>query len=147
MELWAWWILVAIAFFAGEILTTGFFLMWLGIGALIGAAISFLGLAVPLQILGFIVSATGLMFSSRKLFKQLLGDRFAGPKIASNVDALIDKTGTVLKDVDNRKGGGLVKLRGEIWSALGDDDQPIAKGKRVIVIRVEGVKLVVMEQP
>lgn len=147
MELWAWWILVALAFFAGEILTTSFFLMWLGMGALVGAGISFLGLAIPVQILGFIVSSTGLIFSSRRLFKRLLGDSFASPRIASNVDALIDKTGTVLKDIDNRKGGGLVKLRGETWSALGDDDQPIPKGKRVIVVRVEGVKLIVVEQP
>lgn len=144
---WIWWTLLAVMLLGGEILTSGFFLMWLGAGALLGAGLSFIGLPLAWQWLGFVLSSSALMVFSRTLFQRLCGARFGTPPIATNVDALVDKTATVLKAIDNERASGLVTLRGETWSARSEDGQPIAAGKRVLVLRVEGVKLVVMEQP
>lgn len=146
MDLWFWWLLFAVLMFVGEILTTGFFLLWIGVGALLGGLLAAFNLPVPVQLLGFILSSGGLMISSRTLFKKMLGKRMKIPMVASNVDALIDATGTVVKEIDNEYGGGLVKLRGEDWTALSENDQRISKGKKVLVLRVEGVKLIVVEK-
>ncbi len=147
MEPWMWWALLAMALLAGEILTTGFFLMWFGAGALVGAGLAWLGLSLPLQVLGFVAASGALVVSSRKIFKGVLGGHDGAPRAVSNVDALIDQVGTVTKGIDNEGGGGQVRLQGEFWSARSADDHPIAEGRRVVVVRVEGVKLIVMEQP
>jgi len=147
MAPWILWVLFAIAMFAGEIVTTGFFLMWIGVGALVGAALAFFGLDLAFQLLGFVASSGVLVFSSRRIFKQVLDQRADQAAVPSNVDALIDKTGTVVKAIDNNQGEGLVKLMGETWSAVSEDEHPIGEGKRVVVVKIDGVKLVVMEQP
>jgi len=144
---WIWWTLLAVVLLGGEIVTAGVFLMWLGAGALLGAGLSWVGLPLTWQLLGFVSSSATLMVFSRRLFQRLWGTRFGSPAAATNVDALIDKTGTVLKAIDNERASGLVSLRGETWSARSEDGQPIVVGKRVLVLRVEGVKLIVMEQP
>lgn len=146
MDLWFWWLLFAVLMFVGEILTTGFFLLWIGIGALLGGVLAAFNLPLPVQLLGFILSSGGLMISSRTLFKKMLGKHMKIPMVASNVDALIDATGTVVKEIDNEYGGGLVRLRGEDWTALSENDQRISKGTKVLVLRVEGVKLIVVEK-
>ena len=143
---WIWWILFALLLFGGEILTTGLFLLWIGIGALLGGGLALVGLPIQWQLLGFVICSGGLIASSRTLFQRMLGQRYTKP-IPTNVDALINLTATVIKAIDNDKGGGLVKVGGEDWSALSADNHPIAKGRRVQILRVEGVKLVVVEQP
>jgi len=146
MAPWILWVLFAIAMFAGEIMTTGFFLMWIGVGALAGAALAFFGLDLAFQLLGFVAASGVLVFSSRRIFKQMLDQRADQAAVPSNVDALIDKTGIVVKTINNQ-GEGLVKLKGETWSAVSNDEHPIGEGKRVVIVKIEGVKLVVMEQP
>jgi len=146
MDLWFWWVIFAILLFIGEILTSGFFLLWIGAGALLAGLLAALSLPVPVQLIGFIVSSAGLTVSSRTIFKKLFGNRLKMPMVSSNIDALIDTTGVVIKEIDNDSGGGLVKLNGEDWTAISESDQRISKGKRVLVLRVEGVKLIVVEK-
>ncbi len=146
MDLWFWWVLFALLMFAGEILTSGFFLLWIGLGALLGGVLAAFHLPVPIQLLGFVFASGGLVVSSRTLFKRMLGDRIKTPVVSSNVDALIDTTGMVIKEIDNETGGGLVKIRGEDWTAISENDERISKGKKVLVLRVEGVKLIVVEK-
>ncbi len=146
MELWVVWTLLAVLMFVGEMLTAGFFLLWIGIGALLGAGLSLLGLGLPWQLLGFAVGSGALIVSSRKLYERLFGGR-GRPRLSTNVDAMVDAVGTVIKAVDNDRGGGLVRVRGEDWTAFAADDIPIPEGKRVQVVRVDGVRLIVIEQP
>src|SRR5574337_189461 len=97
-SVWLWWMLFALLMFGGEILTTGFFLLWIGIGGLIGGGLALLGLPLQWQLTGFVIASGALIVSSRTLFQQMLGNRQAKP-IPTNVDALINMTATVIKAI------------------------------------------------
>ncbi|MGC8995945.1 MAG: NfeD family protein [Thermoplasmata archaeon] len=58
----------------------------------------------------------------------------------NNDDDIIDKDGFVLMDIDINK-PGVVKIENQIWSAK--SDEYIKKGERVIVVRREGLYLIV----
>jgi membrane protein implicated in regulation of membrane protease activity len=58
----------------------------------------------------------------------------------NNDDDIIDKDGFVLMDIDMNK-PGVVKIENQIWSAK--SDEYIKKGERVIVVRREGLYLIV----
>ncbi|MGC9166046.1 MAG: NfeD family protein [Thermoplasmata archaeon] len=58
----------------------------------------------------------------------------------NNYDDIIDKDGFVLMDIDMNK-PGVVKIENQIWSAK--SDEYIEKGERVIVVRREGLYLIV----
>ncbi|MGC8992239.1 MAG: NfeD family protein [Thermoplasmata archaeon] len=60
--------------------------------------------------------------------------------IDENNDDIIDKDGFVLMDIDMNK-PGVVKIENQIWSAK--SDEYIKKGERVIVVRREGLYLIV----
>ena len=45
--------------------------------------------------------------------------------------------------IDNLAGRGLVSVGGSVWTARAQDDQPIAAGTVVRILRIEGVKVFV----
>ncbi len=133
------WLIIAVACFVGEIIAPQFFLFWFGVGS-IGALIShFLGLSYSYQWVVFaVISVVGLI-STRRFAKMILKKE---PKKAG-VERLIDEVMLVTREIDNSKGIGQVKGRGDIWRAISEDGAAIKEGSKVRVIRVEGVFLVV----
>ena len=60
-----------------------------------------------------------------------------------SLDEIIGERCKVVETVDNYVGCGLVKVKGQIWSARGvDDDDIFEPGERLMVVAIEGVKLV-----
>jgi membrane-bound serine protease (ClpP class) len=57
--------------------------------------------------------------------------------VVTGVEALIGRTGVALSDLAPR---GMVKIDGEVWSAIAVDE-PIARGEQVAIVNVEGVTL------
>ncbi len=55
---------------------------------------------------------------------------------------LIGRVGTATTDLDP---SGSVHIFGEDWSAVSEDDKPIAKGDSVIVLDVQGLVLKVLK--
>ena len=80
----------------------------------------------------FIVVSVVLLPLTRSLAKKITKE---SPQ-KSNVDALIDQVALVTKAIDPDL-GGQVKIGGEIWRALADEQ--IAVGEKVTVIEVSGV--------
>ncbi|MCS7228094.1 MAG: NfeD family protein [Endomicrobia bacterium] len=66
--------------------------------------------------------------------------------VRSNVNNLIDKTGIVIEKIDGNKCMGLVKIENELWRAINVENKVIEKDKEIIVVKVEGVHLVVREK-
>ena len=64
-------------------------------------------------------------------------------ELKTNVDALIGKTGIVTKKINTINQVGQVKIEGETWSALGENEMDIEKGVQIIVKKVKGVRLIV----
>ncbi len=110
--------------------------IWFAAGAFAAMIASYLGAAVWLQILLFLVVSCALVALLWPFIK-----KFLNPKLAkTNVDAVIGSEGYVTADIDNILATGQVKLGSMEWTARSASGQPIAKGTLVNVDRIEGVK-------
>jgi membrane protein implicated in regulation of membrane protease activity len=63
-------------------------------------------------------------------------------KVKTNVDALVNEAALVTKKII-KFGKGEVKIKGQIWTAISDDNSEIAEGMECVVVRIEGVKAIV----
>lgn len=61
----------------------------------------------------------------------------------TNADRCIGLIATVIEDINNIDGTGLVKVDGKIWTARSSDSSIIEKGTKVIIEKIDGVKLIV----
>ena len=90
--------------------------------------------------LGGIAAITAVaIILTRPLAKKLM--KFE--KTATNADMFIGKTGTVLTQINGRKEVGRVKVMGDVWSAVADNDEIIPENTEVYIKSIEGVKLIV----
>ena len=72
------------------------------------------------------------------LFKNLYGE-----DVKTNAFSLEGKTGKVIEDISPVDAKGQVKVNGELWSATSYNDLPITKDTKVVIEKIEGVKLIV----
>ncbi len=146
MEPWHIWVILATALFVLEIFTPGFVLAAVAVGCLASALGSAAGLSLTLQLFAFSVGTLTAFLGIRPLVLQKLhpGDR----SFRSNVDALVGKTARVLEAVDPGSDTGRVNVAGEDWRAISATGEPIATGSTVMVVEVDGAKVVVVpEEP
>jgi membrane protein implicated in regulation of membrane protease activity len=143
MELLAWhvWMILGIIFIIIEIFDPAFFFVSLGIGAIatgLIALVPFMQSNVLLQIVLFSVISFIAFLFMRKLGKKVL----AHPGEETNVFALKGKNGQVTTAIlsDAR---GHVKVGGEEWVAVSEDNQAIDAGEHVSVVGIDGNKLIV----
>lgn len=71
--MWQYWLIAAGIFLIAEIITTGFFVFWLGIGALIAMCVSFFVDNLIIQMVVFLVSSVILIFATKPFVKKFLG--------------------------------------------------------------------------
>ena len=135
------WLALVIAFSLLEAMTTQMISIWLACGALFALIAALFGFDLQVQIVVFVLSTLVLLFATRPLVKKFIHVK----KTPTNVDAVIGKTGFVILAIDNDKGEGQIKLQGIEWSARSENGMPIARETKVLVERIEGVKLFVSE--
>ena len=63
-------------------------------------------------------------------------------KAKTNVDALVNERALVTKKIE-KFGKGEVKIKGQIWTAVSDDNSELDAGTECVVMRIEGVKAIV----
>ena len=136
------WFILGVSLSVIEIFTAGFFIIWFGIAAFVTAFATYFYHNLIFELAIFTLASITLL----TLTKPLYGKMNEGPKTASNVEALIGKTGIITTDIDNTQGVGLVKVEGETWSARSLHGDPIQVNTRVRVEKVEGAKLIVSKQ-
>ncbi len=129
------WIMLAIIFLIGELLTGGFYLMSIGIGAIAAAILNYLQFSLTAQIIAFIVITLIFILISRPLYKGL--NRNTVDK-KSNTERLIGLKAKATDDIDSQK-IGTINVNGEVWKAISKEE--ISKGEEVEIIGIEGVKL------
>ena len=137
--MWVVWLVLAGLFFIGEMITSGFLVFWLGVGAVLALLCSFVIDNVVVQIIIFTVSSIVLIFLTKPLTKKFLKNE----TIVTNAYSLVGKKGIVLEEIDSIKGCGKVKVNGEIWSAKSNEEGIIEKETEIEVLEIVGVKLVV----
>jgi len=136
----AQWILIAVVCGSIEIFTMGFWFLWLALAALlvaIGVRLEWLQ-ALQWQLIIFALFTLIFIIFTRPLVIKL----FKTKDTISNVNALIGQHGITTTDLKPLQ-YGQVKVNGEIWSASSQSD--INVGTRILVIGIDGVKLVVKQ--
>lgn len=129
------WIIFAIVLLIGELLTGGFYLLSIGIGAIAAAIMNYFQFSLTIQIIVFILVTIIFILLSRPLYRKL--NRNATDK-KSNTERLIGLNAKVIEELGPHK-IGTIDVNGEIWKAISDEE--IAKGEKVEIIEIEGVKL------
>ena len=133
------WFLAAAVFLIIEILSPHLVTLWFAIGAISAVISVSFGIGLESQMIVFFVVSILLLISLRPIYVKYVKVN----KIRTNADSLIGETAVVTMNINNKEGAGLVKVKGQIWSAKSDDDEVILAGKDVKVLKIEGVKLVV----
>lgn len=137
--MWQIWLIIAGVCLIGEIMTSGFLVFWLSIGALLSMVVSFFTDNVIIQTAVFVISSAILIFATKPFVK-----KFAKTKnVKTNAFSIIGQNGIVTKDIDSINSKGQVKIDGETWSAVGKDDMDIPKGTEIEVVEIKGVKAIV----
>ncbi len=141
--MWQIWLIIAGLFFIGEILTVGFLIFWLGIGALIAMFVSLATSSVIIQTSVFVISSGLLILITQPFIQKFVDIR----SIKTNAYSVIGKRCLVIKDIDSINSTGQVKINGEVWSALSDDEELIKEGTYVKIVDIKGVKVIVKPIP
>ncbi len=139
MEIWIW-LAVIVVLGIVELSTVQLISIWFIVGALGSMISAMFGASVGIQ-LGIFVAVSAVML----IFTRPLAMKALTPKKQDfNTDRNIGKTGIVISDISNIDAKGQVKIMGAVWSARSEDGSDIPEGTSVKVVRIEGVKLIVV---
>lgn len=143
--LWIFWAILGAILIVAEIFTTGFVLLWFGIGALAAALAGLVGIdSIPLQFLIFAIVSIGLTAASRTIFVNYFSREKSGGDLKSGADSLPGKIGTVVSSSRGALNEGAVKVFGSTWTAYPvEGEEPLEAGDRVEVERIQGASIYV----
>ena len=138
---WVLWAIVAAVLAAGEILTLGFFLGLMALGAAVAAAAAAAGASIELQVALFAVTSVASLAFIRPI---ALRHMKTPARLKSGTAALVGARAVVLQRVDADH--GQVKIGGEVWTARPyDEDDVFEPGTRVDVMKIDGATALVAE--
>ena len=135
------WVLLAVIFAAGEVMSLSFFLAPFAVGALLGAVADLAGLSTVAAVLVFLISSALLLGFVRPIARRHM---YTAPQIRTGTAALVGKTALVTQQVNDRSGA--VKLDGEVWTARTyAEGDVIEAGRKVHVVEIRGATALVTE--
>ena len=143
-ELGPWnWMVLGLALLVIEILTPGFYLLWIGLAALIVGAIS---LMLPnaafwgweAQVVTFLALSLIAAYAGRRIMAGRETDTDQ-PLLNRRGEQLIGRTATLAEPI--REGYGRIRLGDTLWRVTGPD---LPAGARVKVVSVNDLELVVV---
>ncbi len=135
--MWIIWLVIAALLMAGEVATTGFFLLWFGLGAAVAAVAALLGVSsLPLQIVIFLVVSVLLVLGSRTIFEKYLTRRNS---LRTGVDSMIGEIVSVVEPSQGARNEAAVRAFGSVWTAIPiAGEEPLQIGESVKIDRVDG---------
>lgn len=145
IDAWIIWTTLLIIFLIAEALTLELVTIWFAIGSIAALILSMFDVPVVIQVIVMAVVSVLLLILFIYLIKPKMGS-IGGKPEATNADRAVGSEGIVTLAIDPIQTTGLVKVKGQVWSALSEDEKPIAEGKQVIVSEIRGVKLIVREK-
>ena len=138
---WALWLALAVVLGVVEVTTLDLTFLMLSAGALGGVAVALLGGPVILQVVVALVLALAMLGVVRPVALRHLRTPAA---TRTGVAALVGSGAVAIERVDAH--GGLIKLKGEVWSARTyDPSKVIEAGESVEVVQIDGATAVVYE--
>ncbi len=143
MDSWILWTVIACVLAVGEIVTTGFFLIFFAAGALAAGLVSLAGAGAIVSWIVFLVASVGMLTTVRPIARR---HRQTPPQIRTGTAALVGRPAVVVERIANHEGVGCVRIDGEVWTARSyDDDREIEAGSRVEVLEIRGATALVSE--
>src|ERR1043165_4654728 len=142
---WIVWAVLGAMLVVAEVFTTGFVLLWFGIGAFAAGLAGLLGVnSIIAQFLIFAVVSIALTAASRTIFVNYFSREKTGGDLKTGVESLPGKVGTVVSSSRGSMHEGAVKVFGSTWTAYpADGEEPLEAGDRVQVERVQGASIYV----
>ncbi|WP_419823616.1 NfeD family protein [Anoxybacterium hadale] len=133
------WVMIAVIFAVIEGLTMGLTTIWFTVGGVAACIIALIGGPLILQVAVFLIVSVILLYFTRPLAEKRL--KVGHEK--NNIEQLIGKTALVMETIKPYH-PGQARLNGLVWTAVTEQESEILeKNELAIVVRVEGVKLVV----
>ena len=134
------WLVAMIVLLVIEGVVPGLISIWFALGALAALVSALLHAPLWLQIVWFLVVSIAALALTRPLAKKYINAKTQ----PTNADMLIGKECVVRESIDNVLGAGAVSVDGKVWTARTEnDDIKVPEGSRAVVVRIEGVKLIV----
>ncbi len=138
---WIFWAIVGVVCFCLELTTGGFYIICFAVGALLTIPFCFFIEDALYQALFFaILSFICLLFVRPVLLKSKLHSR--STQNLSNADALVGEVGYVSTSIPADRFGRVV-ARGDDWKAKSENNEPLEKGTKVVVVGRQSVVLTV----
>lgn len=138
---WIWWTIFGVLLIIAEIFTTGFFLLWFGVGALAASLLALLGFGIGWQFVAFAFISILLTALSRNIFIKYFAHQ---DDFKSGVDALPGQIGIVVGASRGAMKAGEVKVFGTTWTAYPTSgEESLAEGERVEITSVQGASVFV----
>ena len=138
--LYGWmWIAIIVAAIIVEVITDQLVSIWFVPGAMIATILDYFEVDFVWQVLVVLVlAAAGIVFA-----KTYLAKKISSRIIKTNIEAIIGERCVVTEKIDNYVGCGQVKIKGQIWSARGvEEDDVFEEGESLHVVAIEGVKVI-----
>ena len=140
MDMTVVWLIAMIVLLVVEGLVPGLISIWFALGALAALVSALLHAPLWLQIVWFLAVSIAALALTRPLAKKYINARTQ----PTNADMMIGKECVVQESIDNVLGTGAVSVDGKVWTARTESDETKAQeGARAVVVRIEGVKLIV----
>lgn len=107
---------------------------------------SYLKFKFKYQVGLFFLIFTIIFLITKKIFNIEKTRQFSNKNTQTNLELLVEKTGTVIKEI-NSKNPGIVKINGETWRAkIFDIHEKIEVDSKVKVIKIEGNSIFVIKK-
>lgn len=137
--MWQFWLILSGIFFVAEMITVGFLIFWLGIGALIAMVVSLFTSNLIIQTSVFVITSTILIFATKPFVRKFLDVKSTN----TNAYSIIGKKALVIKEINPINSTGQIKINGEVWSAESENNEVIPQGSEVEILKINGVKTIV----
>jgi len=139
-QAWVIWLIIAAIFVVAEVLTSGFFLLWFGVGALAAAIMAMLGVSsLAAQTLVFLAVSVALVVASRTIFEKFFDRPADANRLRSGIETIVGQVGTVVESSRGALNEGAVRVYGSVWTAFpAEGEWPLREGDSVAVERIEG---------
>lgn len=137
------WTIVGFLFIFIEFFIPGLVIAFFGVGALITALTTWIGItsSLSLQLIVFITSSILLLILLRRLLKRTFLGKAQEETFDRNFNIDIGKIIPVIEFIQPGEVGGKVRYQGANWSAT--SSEPIAPGESVEIVGIEGLTLIV----
>lgn len=132
------WATIGVVLIIADLVTLTFFLVFLGMGALITAAFAWMGLATSIN--GQLICFAASSLVTMALFRGILRKMFGRDKGGTEYSQLVGQKAYVSTAIPVGH-EGKVSYRGSEWIAFSDSPESIPEGSLVTIVSTDGIKL------